>query len=240
MTVESVPMCVLHAPACLIPPCLHSRSGSMSMNTIAPPVVRCLTSLWVTSTTSVSSARTSAVSVTRQVSPRTQLESSRQVQGPAAWPSAATPGCWPLASVRVGLTLWVFLSLGITLKPLEYKEHDFRTAPKFLTPLMDRVVVAGYSAALNCAVRGHPKVPQWGLEKSSAACSPRPTTPAVSPCQSPQAEAKSQTVLNFLPLDCQAQFIHEAHLSCSVWRQCHSLRGARDGSGGHISTCTAP
>ncbi|KAH0505438.1 Myosin-binding protein C, fast-type [Microtus ochrogaster] len=49
------------------------------------------------------------------------------------------------------------LKTGITLKPLEYKEHDFRTAPKFLTPLTDRVVVAGYTAALNCAVRGHPK-----------------------------------------------------------------------------------
>ncbi|KAL1769397.1 myosin-binding protein C, fast-type [Sigmodon hispidus] len=49
------------------------------------------------------------------------------------------------------------LKTGITLKPLEYKEHDFRTAPKFLTPLTDRVVVAGYAAALNCAVRGHPK-----------------------------------------------------------------------------------
>uniref|UniRef100_A0A8C2QI21 Myosin-binding protein C, fast-type n=1 Tax=Cricetulus griseus TaxID=10029 RepID=A0A8C2QI21_CRIGR len=49
------------------------------------------------------------------------------------------------------------LKTGITLKPLEYREHDFRTAPKFLTPLTDRVVVAGYAAALNCAVRGHPK-----------------------------------------------------------------------------------
>uniref|UniRef100_A0A2K6KGK7 Myosin binding protein C2 n=1 Tax=Rhinopithecus bieti TaxID=61621 RepID=A0A2K6KGK7_RHIBE len=49
------------------------------------------------------------------------------------------------------------LKTGITLKPFEYKAHDFRMAPKFLTPLIDRVVVAGYSAALNCAVRGHPK-----------------------------------------------------------------------------------
>ncbi|OBS83064.1 hypothetical protein A6R68_22950, partial [Neotoma lepida] len=49
------------------------------------------------------------------------------------------------------------LKTGITLKPVEYREHDFRTAPKFLTPLTDRVVVAGYAAALNCAVRGHPK-----------------------------------------------------------------------------------
>ncbi|KAM9633457.1 myosin-binding protein C, fast-type [Trichechus inunguis] len=49
------------------------------------------------------------------------------------------------------------LKTGLTLKPFDYKEHDFRTAPKFLTPLIDRVVVAGYSTALNCAVRGHPK-----------------------------------------------------------------------------------
>ncbi|KAI5930703.1 Myosin-binding protein C, fast-type [Manis javanica] len=49
------------------------------------------------------------------------------------------------------------LKTGLTFKPFPYKEHDFRTPPKFLTPLPDRVVVAGYSAALNCAVRGHPK-----------------------------------------------------------------------------------
>ncbi|KAK2088983.1 Myosin-binding protein C, fast-type [Saguinus oedipus] len=49
------------------------------------------------------------------------------------------------------------LKTGITFKPFEYKEHDFRMPPKFLTPLIDRVIVAGYSAALNCAVRGHPK-----------------------------------------------------------------------------------
>ncbi|XP_051846248.1 myosin-binding protein C, fast-type isoform X2 [Antechinus flavipes] len=49
------------------------------------------------------------------------------------------------------------LKTGITLKPLEFQEHDFRSAPKFLTPLLDRVVVAGYTAALYCAVRGFPK-----------------------------------------------------------------------------------
>lgn len=73
-------------------------------------------------------------------------------------------------------------SLGITLKPLEYKEHDFRTAPKFLTPLTDRVVVAGYTAALNCAVRGHPKVPGPGLGKPLAAMAPRHTTLAAPHC----------------------------------------------------------
>ncbi|XP_037373045.1 myosin-binding protein C, fast-type [Talpa occidentalis] len=49
------------------------------------------------------------------------------------------------------------LKTDLSFKPLAYKEHDFRTPPKFLTPLPDRVVVAGYSAALNCAVRGHPR-----------------------------------------------------------------------------------
>ncbi|TKC53685.1 hypothetical protein EI555_018426, partial [Monodon monoceros] len=49
------------------------------------------------------------------------------------------------------------LKTGVTFKMPEYKEHDFRTPPKFLTPLPDRVVVAGYAAALNCAVRGYPK-----------------------------------------------------------------------------------
>ncbi|XP_077170416.1 myosin-binding protein C, fast-type isoform X2 [Paroedura picta] len=46
---------------------------------------------------------------------------------------------------------------GIVCKQMDYKEHDFRMAPVFLTPLVDRTVVAGYTTALNCAVRGHPK-----------------------------------------------------------------------------------
>lgn len=31
-------------------------------------------------------------------------------------------------------------------------------APKFTQPLVDRTVVAGYSMAISCAVRGFPKV----------------------------------------------------------------------------------
>ncbi|XP_063798954.1 myosin-binding protein C, fast-type-like isoform X1 [Pseudophryne corroboree] len=46
---------------------------------------------------------------------------------------------------------------GLIYKPLDYKEKDTNSAPKFLTPLIDRTVVAGYSTALNCAVRGYPK-----------------------------------------------------------------------------------
>uniref|UniRef100_A0A8C5T0M1 Myosin binding protein C2 n=1 Tax=Laticauda laticaudata TaxID=8630 RepID=A0A8C5T0M1_LATLA len=46
---------------------------------------------------------------------------------------------------------------GKLIKKYSYKEHDFSMAPIFLTPLVDRTVVAGYTTALNCAVRGHPK-----------------------------------------------------------------------------------
>uniref|UniRef100_A0A672LFK6 Myosin-binding protein C, fast-type-like n=1 Tax=Sinocyclocheilus grahami TaxID=75366 RepID=A0A672LFK6_SINGR len=36
-------------------------------------------------------------------------------------------------------------------------EKDMCSSPKFITPLVDRSVIAGYSAAISCAVRGHPK-----------------------------------------------------------------------------------
>uniref|UniRef100_A0A3B3CFW9 Myosin-binding protein C, fast-type n=1 Tax=Oryzias melastigma TaxID=30732 RepID=A0A3B3CFW9_ORYME len=38
-----------------------------------------------------------------------------------------------------------------------YKEKDMTCAPKFTQPLVDRTVVAGYSMAISCAVRGFPK-----------------------------------------------------------------------------------
>lgn len=31
------------------------------------------------------------------------------------------------------------------------------SSPKFITPLLDRCVIAGYNAAISCAVRGFPK-----------------------------------------------------------------------------------
>ncbi|XP_068097301.1 myosin-binding protein C, fast-type-like isoform X3 [Hyperolius riggenbachi] len=51
----------------------------------------------------------------------------------------------------------VIQKTGLIYKPRDYLEMDVDEAPKFLTPLTDRTVVAGYSTALNCAVRGHPK-----------------------------------------------------------------------------------
>ncbi|XP_048847294.1 myosin binding protein Ca [Brienomyrus brachyistius] len=42
------------------------------------------------------------------------------------------------------------------LKP-PYKEKDMQTSPKFTQPLQDRSVIAGYTAAISCSVRGYPK-----------------------------------------------------------------------------------
>ncbi|CAB1312256.1 unnamed protein product, partial [Coregonus sp. 'balchen'] len=39
----------------------------------------------------------------------------------------------------------------------ENLEKDMQSAPKFIQPLLDRSVVAGYSTAISCAVRGCPK-----------------------------------------------------------------------------------
>lgn len=38
-----------------------------------------------------------------------------------------------------------------------YKEKDMSRSPKFTAPLVDRTVVAGYTAAISCAVRGDPR-----------------------------------------------------------------------------------
>ncbi|XP_024150854.1 myosin-binding protein C, cardiac-type isoform X4 [Oryzias melastigma] len=46
---------------------------------------------------------------------------------------------------------------GILYKPPNYKEHDFSEPPKFTHPLVNRSIIAGYSATLSCAVRGIPK-----------------------------------------------------------------------------------
>ncbi|XP_068509596.1 myosin binding protein Ca [Syngnathus scovelli] len=46
---------------------------------------------------------------------------------------------------------------GLDYKPPPFKEMDQSASPKFTAPLVDRTVVAGYSAAISCAVRGHPK-----------------------------------------------------------------------------------
>lgn len=47
---------------------------------------------------------------------------------------------------------------GLLYNPSPYKEIDVSSCPKFTAPLVDRSVIAGYSAAISCAVRGNPKV----------------------------------------------------------------------------------
>ncbi|CAK6964216.1 myosin binding protein Cb [Scomber scombrus] len=46
---------------------------------------------------------------------------------------------------------------GLEFKPTPFKEKDMTCMPKFTRPLVDRSVVAGYSTAISCAVRGFPK-----------------------------------------------------------------------------------
>ncbi|XP_041633665.1 myosin binding protein Ca [Cheilinus undulatus] len=46
---------------------------------------------------------------------------------------------------------------GLAFKAPPFKEKDIKSSPKFTTPLVDRSVVAGYTTAISCAVRGHPK-----------------------------------------------------------------------------------
>lgn len=52
----------------------------------------------------------------------------------------------------------ILFLLGLQQKQQPYKEKDTCSSPKFITPLMDRSVIAGYRAAISCAVRGQPKV----------------------------------------------------------------------------------
>ncbi|XP_029699109.1 myosin binding protein Cb isoform X1 [Takifugu rubripes] len=42
-------------------------------------------------------------------------------------------------------------------KQIPYKEMDMACMPKFTQPLVDRTVVAGYSTAISCAVKGFPR-----------------------------------------------------------------------------------
>lgn len=60
--------------------------------------------------------------------------------------------------LTLGLTALPSFSLGLIHKANPYKEKDMSCVPKFTQPLVDRSVVAGYSTAISCAVKGFPKV----------------------------------------------------------------------------------
>ncbi|KAG7492124.1 hypothetical protein MATL_G00010910 [Megalops atlanticus] len=51
----------------------------------------------------------------------------------------------------------VIAKTGLEYNPPLYKEKDMQCSPKFTQPLVDRSVIAGYSTAISCAVRGYPK-----------------------------------------------------------------------------------
>uniref|UniRef100_A0A7N6BRL1 Myosin binding protein C, fast type a n=1 Tax=Anabas testudineus TaxID=64144 RepID=A0A7N6BRL1_ANATE len=51
----------------------------------------------------------------------------------------------------------VITKTGLAYNPPPYKERDINRSPKFTAPLVDRSVVAGYTTAISCAVRGYPK-----------------------------------------------------------------------------------
>ncbi|XP_008296624.1 myosin-binding protein C, fast-type-like [Stegastes partitus] len=51
----------------------------------------------------------------------------------------------------------VITKTGLTCNRAPYKEKDKNSCPKFTAPLVDRSVIAGYAAAISCAVRGYPK-----------------------------------------------------------------------------------
>uniref|UniRef100_A0A7N8YR62 Myosin binding protein Ca n=1 Tax=Mastacembelus armatus TaxID=205130 RepID=A0A7N8YR62_9TELE len=51
----------------------------------------------------------------------------------------------------------VITKTGLVHKLPPFKEMDINCSPKFTAPLVDRSVVAGYTTAISCAVRGHPK-----------------------------------------------------------------------------------
>ncbi|KAL6476525.1 hypothetical protein MHYP_G00150240 [Metynnis hypsauchen] len=51
----------------------------------------------------------------------------------------------------------VIAKTGLHYKPQPFKEREMNSSPKFITPLVDRSVVAGYNTAISCAVRGYPR-----------------------------------------------------------------------------------
>ncbi|XP_043959360.1 myosin binding protein Cb isoform X3 [Gambusia affinis] len=58
---------------------------------------------------------------------------------------------------RMSKNTAVIPKTGLELKQAAFKEKDMACPPKFTQPLVDRSVVAGYSTAISCSVRGFPK-----------------------------------------------------------------------------------
>ncbi|XP_033466420.1 myosin binding protein Cb isoform X10 [Epinephelus lanceolatus] len=65
--------------------------------------------------------------------------------------------CGLSEDARVSKNTAVIAKTGLEHKRNPYKEKDMSCVPKFTQPLVDRSVVAGYSTAISCAVKGFPK-----------------------------------------------------------------------------------
>lgn len=142
------------------------RSGSLSWSTTAEPTAWCQSLSLAMATTSGSSVITWWGPATVLPPPRSLSSSLDQVLYPhfrlgelrqgGGGGKGGVPGLvWPS---------WhkVLLPTGITYEPPNYKALDFSEAPSFTHPLVNRSVIAGYNATLCCAVRGSPKVGNFG------------------------------------------------------------------------------
>jgi len=58
---------------------------------------------------------------------------------------------------RFGKNTAVIAKTGLQIKRKPYQEKEVACVPKFTQPLIDRSVVAGYSTAISCAVKGFPR-----------------------------------------------------------------------------------
>nr|XP_020493237.1 myosin-binding protein C, fast-type-like isoform X1 [Labrus bergylta] len=65
--------------------------------------------------------------------------------------------CGLSEEARMSKNTAVITKTGLEIKRNPYIEKDVSCVPKFTQPLVDRTVVAGYSTAISCAVKGFPR-----------------------------------------------------------------------------------
>lgn len=96
----------------------------------------------------------------RRARAKTQLKSPRQVCEYVCYFQGVLHMLTPIVScvTLFSLCFAPHLFTGLVLKDNQYKEKDMSCVPKFTQPLVDRSVVAGYSTAISCAVKGFPRV----------------------------------------------------------------------------------
>ncbi len=167
--------CVVFVLNAIKSPSSLSRNGSLFMSTTDGQTAQLPIWSWATNTCSASTVKTSAAWARSRATARTRLSLPRQV-----WQCAHVQ-CSMFVSVclfvvwiafytnigrHISADLWGLtnlpalppFSIGLETKVNPYKEMDVSCVPKFTQPLVDRSVVAGYSTAISCAVKGFPRV----------------------------------------------------------------------------------